>query len=362
MLLLAGLVLGLAACEAEPPAPAGTAVPGGEAAAGLAAPFAGQTLKVMTHDSFTASDAVLAEFKDQTGADVQFLASGDAGGALNKALLAGDAPLADVFYGVDNTFLGRALDGGLFEPYAAPALAQIPAAFKLDPANGALPVDYADVCLNYDRRWFETHDLAVPTGLEDLVKPAYRDLVAVQNPALSSPGLAFLLTTVAHFGEDAYLQYWQDLMANGLLVVNDWETAYNSEFSGGPGRGERPIVVSYASSPAFEVLYGEGVTAPGTAAMVADGTCFRQVEFVGILKGTRQRALAQLWVDFMLAPVFQADMPGQMFVFPVLPGVALDEAFTRHLAVPTRTADLTPAAIAAGRDGWIRAWTETVLR
>lgn len=360
LLLLPLLLLTLGACDPERPAPSPAASTAGTTATSL--PFAGQTLKVMTHDSFAASDRVLDAFQRETGAKLQILESGDAGALVNKAILAKDAPLADVLYGVDNSFLSRALDEGIFEPYQPAALAELPADVQLDPTHAALPVDYADVCLNYDRRWFEGRDLAPPSSLADLTRPAYKDLLVLPSPTTSSPGLAFLLTTVADRGEDGYLAYWQALAANGARVVNDWETAYNVEFSGGPGQGERPIVLSYSSSPAFEVLYGENVSEPGSAAVVADGSCFRQVEFVGILKGTAQRALAERWVDFMLSPEFQADMPAQMFVFPVLPGVPLAEVFTKFLAIPNRTADISPAAIAAGREKWLTEWNAAALR
>jgi thiamine transport system substrate-binding protein len=355
------LALTVTACDPESPAPPTASSSVGTAAA-TDLPFAGQTLKVMTHDSFSASDTVLDAFQSVTGAKVQILESGDAGAMVNKAILAKDAPLADVLYGVDNSFLSRALTEDIFEPYAPAALAEVPAAVQLDPTHAALPVDYADVCLNYDRRWFESKGLTPPASLADLTLPAYKDLLVLPSPATSSPGLAFLLTTVADRGEDGYLAYWQELAANGARVVNDWETAYNIEFSGGPGKGERPIVLSYSSSPAFEVLYGENVTEPGSAAVTADGSCFRQVEFVGILKGTQQRALAERWVDFMLSPEFQADMPAQMFVFPVLPGVPLADVFTKFLANPARTADISPAAIAAGREKWLTEWNEAAQR
>src|SRR5687767_9089797 len=173
-----------------------------------------QTLTVMTHDSFDMSEELLREFEAANNATVQILKSGDTGEALGKAILAKGQPLGDVFYGVDNTFLSRALEEAIFEPYAAPALADIPAAFKLDPANGALPVDYGDVCLNYDKGYFATNNVPPPAALEDLSLPAYRDLLVVENPATSSPGLAFLLATIGHFGEDGYLDYWQALRDN----------------------------------------------------------------------------------------------------------------------------------------------------
>jgi len=320
-------------------------------------------LTVMTHDSFAVSDAIVEDFERHTGAQVQFLPSGDAGIALNRAILSRGHPLADVFYGVDNTFLSRALDEDIFEIYNSPSLADIPPAFQLDPTHHALPVDYGDVCLNYDRSYFDGHELPVPGRLEDLTAPAYRGLLVVENPATSSPGLAFLLATIGHFGEQGYLEYWRALRDNDLLVVNDWEAAYYGEFSGASAQGTRPLVVSYGSSPPFEVLYAEPpVTEPGTGAVTADDTCFRQIEFVGILQGTTQRELAEQWIDFMLSATFQEDMPLQMFVFPVNPEARLDPTFEKFLALPEHPAQVEAEAIAVHREEWIEAWTEVVLR
>jgi thiamine transport system substrate-binding protein len=322
-----------------------------------------QTLKVMTHDSFAISEGVLAAFQDQYNARVEFIKSGDTGTALNKAILSKDNPLADVFYGVDNTFLSRALNEGIYVPYNSPLLAKIPAEFKLDSQNRALPVDYGDVCLNYDKAYFEDHGLQPPQTLSDLLDPAYKGLLVVENPATSSPGLAFLLTTIANFGQDGYLDYWKSLLANGVMIVNDWETAYYTEFSGSSGAGPSPVVVSYDSSPAFEVIYAETpMETPPTAAIVTDNTCFRQIEFVGILKGAQNPALAEKWVDFMLSTTFQEDMPLQMFVFPVNPDAKLDETFTKYLKLPQKTAFVSPDDIAAHREQWLNDWTDTILR
>ena len=327
------------------------------------APPGPRTLTVMTHDSFALSEEVAVEFEQANGIELQFLKSGDAGEALNKAILSKGNPLADVFYGVDNTFLSRALDEGVFEPYPSPLLAGIPAEFQLDPANGALPVDYGDVCLNYDKGWFEERYLSPPATLADLTLPEYNKLLVVENPATSSPGLAFLLATIAQFGPEGYLRYWQDLRANGLKVVNDWNTAYSTEFSGSTGRGPRPIVVSYSSSPLFEVIFADTPPAAApTAAVVGPGACFRQIEFVGILRVTKNRDLAEKWVDFMLSPRFQEDMPLQMYVFPVNPQAKLAETFQKYLVAPQQPASLPPAEIAAHREQWLEAWTEAVLR
>jgi thiamine transport system substrate-binding protein len=320
-----------------------------------------QKLTVMTHDSFLASESVIASFEKANNVKLQFIASGDAGTALNKAILSKDNPFADVFYGVDNTFLSRALKEGIFDPYNAPALADIPDQYKMDPKNQALPVDWGDVCLNYDIKYLSDHNLQPPQNLEDLLKPEYKDLVVVENPATSSPGLAFLLATIGHFGPDKYLDFWRGLVANNVLVVNDWETAYRSSFT--RWGGDHPIVVSYGSSPPFEVIESDSPDAtPQTSVITKDESCFRQVEFVGILKGTKNRDLAEKWIDFMLSTTFQEDMPLQMYVFPVNSKAKLDETFEKYLSVPENTAYVSPEDIATNREVWINAWTETVLR
>lgn len=326
-------------------------------------PESERVLEVMTHDSFAISETVIQAFEQENQVKVKFLKSGDTGTALNKAILSKDNPLADVFYGVDNTFLSRALAEEIFEPYKSPLLAEIPQTFQLDPQNRALPVDYGDVCLNYDKTYFAEHNLAVPQSLSDLVQPEYQGLLVVQNPATSSPGLSFLLATIGAFGADHYLDFWQKLVDNDVLVVNDWETAYYTEFSGSAGEGPRPLVVSYNSSPAFEIIYAESpMDEAPTGAVVAANTCFRQIEFVGILKGTDQKSLAEKWVDFMLSTTFQEDLPLQMFVFPTNSTAQMDVTFTKYLEIPEQTAQVSPDEIAQNRENWLKEWTEVVLR
>ncbi len=342
-----------------PPTPTATSTP--LPPTPTATPSGPRTLTVMSHDSFAASEDVLKAFEQANNVKLNILKSGDAGSALNKAILAKGNPLADVFYGVDNTFLSRALEADILEPYT-PKDVTIPAEFMIDKSGRATPVDYGDVCLNYDKAYLANKKLAVPQTLEDLTRPAYKNLLVVENPATSSPGLAFMLATVAHFGPK-FLDYWKQLKANGVKVVDGWETAYYTEFSGSSGKGPRPLVVSYASSPPAEVVFAKTPLqdAP-TGSVIGDDMCFRQIEFVGILKGTKQLDLARKFVDFMLSVQFQEDMPLQMFVFPVNPQARLPEAFVKYAQVPKQPARLPPEDIARNRDKWIQQWTETVLR
>lgn len=319
-------------------------------------------ITLMTHDSFNVSKEVVAEFEKKHHAKIRFLKAGDSGAALTQAILSKNNPMADLFFGVDNTFLSRALGAGIFQPYESSLLSQIADDLKFDPENRLLPVDYGDVCLNYDKRWFKNKGITPPKSLADLTKPVYKGLLVVENPATSSPGLAFLLTTIDHYGEAKYLDFWKKLKANDVLVVDGWESAYWSHFSAA-GKGSRPIVVSYASSPPAEVFYSKKpLTEAPTAAVIAPGTAFRQIEYVGILKGTQKRDLAEKLVDFMLDKRFQEDIPLQMFVFPANRNARLPEVFVKHAVVAEKPAKVSSVAIDMNRERWIEAWTQTVLR
>jgi thiamine transport system substrate-binding protein len=318
------------------------------------------TLTIMTHDSFAISEDVVIAFETENNVDVVFLQAGDTGTMLNKAILTKGAPLADVMFGVDNTFLSRALAADIFDAYQSPALGDVPAGFVLDASFRALPVDYGDVCINYDKKYFEENNLAVPQSFEDLAKPEYKGLLVVQSPATSSPGLAFMLATRAYFG-DGFLDYWQSLKDNGVVVVDGWETAYYSNFSASSGRGPQPMVVSYASSPAAEIFFAsEPLTESPTASIVAPGMCFRQIEFVGILKNGQNRDLAERFVDFMLSKEFQEDLPLNMFVYPVNQTAQLPDVFVQHAQVADQPASITYEDIAANRDAWIEVWVEVM--
>ncbi|MEZ4667717.1 MAG: thiamine ABC transporter substrate-binding protein [Anaerolineae bacterium] len=325
------------------------------------------TLKLLTHDSFAVSEDVLNAFQTSTGITVEVVRSGDAGIMVNQSILSKDTPLGDVMFGVDNTFLSRALDAGIFDAYTSPAVSEIPDRFKLDDENRVTPVDYGDVCLNYDVAYFSQHAIPLPATLADLTKPEYKSLLVVENPATSSPGLAFVLLSISAFGTEGdytYLDYWKELVANDVYIADDWSNAYYTQFSGSIGsEGTRPLVVSYASSPPAEVYFADPQpeTAP-TGSITTDGMCFRQIEFAGILKGTSQPEAARDFIDFLLSKTFQEDMPLQMFVFPVLPKAQLPEVFAKFAAVPAKPVVVAPSDIDTNREEWLQLWMETVLR
>lgn len=323
--------------------------------------FAPTTITLVTHDSFALTETLLADFTARSGITVKVVAGGDAGEVVNKAALTAGNPEGDVLFGVDNTLLSRAITAGVFDPYVSPAAAEVAPELRASTAETVTPIDYGDVCINIDEAWYAEKKLAPPSTLEDLAAPAYRDQLVVENAATSSPGLAFLLATIARFGEDGYEEYWRSLRANGVKVVNGWTEAYEGQFSAS-GSGDRPLVVSYASSPPAEIVYAAEPkpTKPSTSVMT-DG-CFRQVEYAGVLRGTSKPEAARAVVDWLLSPEVQADVPLSMFVFPARTGTALPDVFEKFAARPTEPLSLDPAVIDQQRSAWVEAWDQVTLR
>jgi len=316
---------------------------------------------LLTHDSFAISKEVKAAFEKESGLTLRVLQGGDANETLNRALLTAGDPQGDVIFGIDDSVLSRALEGDLLEEYVSDGLEDVDPEYA--EADGHVtPIDHGEICLNVDRAWFADRGIEPPSTLEDLTEPSYRDLLVVENPATSSPGLSFLLATVDRFGEDGWEAYWQALRANGVLAVDGWEEAYTQQFSGAAGSpGKRPIVVSYATSPAAEVIFASKPLDTAPTAAVEDG-CYRQVEYTGILRGATNEDGARALIDFMLSERFQADVPGSMFVYPVRADVALPEAFVEHAIVPANPLQLPADDIDENRDRWVARWTEIVVR
>ncbi len=357
--LLAALVVpalvvpALAACSAvgatNPPAPTGSGTAGG-------------SVTLVTHDSFALTDGILADFTAKTGYTVTVVQPGDAGTLVNQLVLTKDAPLGDVTFGVDNTFASRALDAGVVVP-PAPALTA-PAAkdgerYRVpgDDAGALTPIDVGDVCVNVDHAWFTAHSLTEPASLDDLTKPEYKNLFVTESPTTSSPGFAFLLATIGRYGADGWRPYWTALKDNGLKVDDGWENAWNVDYTAGGGDGQFPIVLSYSSSPVDTVP--DGATAPTTGALL--DTCFRQVEYAGVLAGAKNPAGAAALVDFLLSDEVQADIPGSMYMYPVSSSVAVPDDWAQWGPLAPQPVDVPAADIAAHRSDWLQQWSDTVL-
>jgi thiamine transport system substrate-binding protein len=306
------------------------------------------TLVLVTHDSFALSEGTLEQFTDETGIVVEVQSGGDAGELVNKLVLTKDSPLGDVVFGIDNTFASRAVSNGVLEEYVSGDVTDAEAAYLLPTGSGGeylTPIDSGDVCVNVDHAWFEEAGLAEPETLDDLVDLAYEGLLVVEAANSSSPGLAFLLATIAAYG-DGWPDYWSALVDNQVKIAASWSDAYYVDFSGPSSEGDRPLVVSYASSPPFE----SGVTG------VLLDTCFRQTEYAGVIAGTEHPAEARQLVDFLFSPTVQNDIPENMYVFPVNSQAELPATWAEYAEIAENPYELDPAEIDANRDRWITEW------
>ncbi|QDO90101.1 thiamine ABC transporter substrate-binding protein [Ornithinimicrobium ciconiae] len=337
-------------------AESGPNVPESAQDTGGTSPHNGEVVLV-THDSFTLPEEVTAGFTKETGYDLVVQASGDAGSLTNQLVLTKGSPLGDAVFGIDNTFATRAVTEGVLAPYSPADLPAAAAGHAL-PGDGAdylTPVDYGDVCVNVDDAWFEAEGISPPQTLADLTDPTYRDLFVTPGASSSSPGLAFLLATVGQFGEDGWQDYWQDLIANGASVTSGWSDAYGVDFTF--SGGDRPIVLSYASSPPFTIPEedGEGDGEPTTSALL--DTCFRQVEYAGVLEGAANPEGAQALVDYLLSEDVQAAIPDAMYMFPVT-DVELPQLWSQWAQVAQDPIEVDPALIEERREEWVREWAD----
>ena len=320
------------------------------------------TVTLLTHDSFAISDEVVAALLEDQNIDLELLPGGDAGSVVNQAILTAGNPQADVLFGIDSTLLTRGLEADLFEAYESPELDAIPDTLQLDPENRVTPIDVSDVCINFDRAFY-ADDLPAPETLDDLADPDYAGQLVVSNPATSSPGLAFLLRTIVEYGEDGWQDYWRSLVRNDVQVTAGWEDAYYGVFSGGvTSEGDRPLVVSYSTSPPAEVLFGPDPEADESPIGTVLESCYRQVEFAGVLAGTDVPDAARAVVDTLAGPQFQSEVALSMFVEPARDDVELPEVFVRFAERPEQPAELDPALDTENRERWIAEWTELVLR
>ena len=336
-ILLAALVV-LAACGGSPGGTTDSTVPAGDATTVPADATPGE-VTLLAYDSFTPAEGIFDAFEKQTGAKVKVVTGGDSGSLISKAILTAGNPEGDVLWGVDNTTLSRAEGARLLDSYE--------------------PVDEGDVCVNYDKQWYASRGITPPASLDDLVNPVYRGQLVVQDPVNSSPGLAFLMASVAKYG-DGWRQWWAQLKDNKVRIAADWTAAYTVDFSGSSGKGTYPLVVSYGSSPPAEVLYAATpIDEPPTG--VIESTCFRQTEYVGVLRGTRNPGLARALVDYLLDVPFQESMPLSLFVFPVNPQAKLPDLFTKFAVRAASPLTLDPDVIAENRDGWLDEWRAIAL-
>lgn len=299
-----------------------------------AAPGA-ETVTLIVHDSFP-NDEFAAAASEATGYNVEVLSAGDGGELTSQLILTQGAPVADAFFGVDNVFISRLIDGEV-----------------VSGADAAVPVTQSATCINIDPAWFAEHGITEPKSYEDLADETYRGLSVLLDPSTSTTGASFLIGTVAKFGESDFADYWAQLAANDVRVEQGWTEAYNGQFTQGGGDGTFPIVLSYSSSPAWTVT--EDGSASTTKAL--QGTCSSQIEYAGVLNGAANAEGAQAVVDYLTSREFQDTIADSMYVYPVDSEAYVPAEWEQFAPMPAAPHDLTSAEIGEGREGWLKAWS-----
>ena len=320
------------------------------------------TVRLITHDSFAISETLIADLKAQTGITLEIITGGDAGQVVASAILSAGAPTGDVLFGIDNAMIAKAIDANVFESYVSTSLGNVVPTLRDDTAEDKVtPIDYGDVCINMDEAWFAQNGIDLPRRLDDLTSPEYKDLLVVQDPGTSSPGQAFMLATISRYG-DGWEDYWAALRDNGVKVAGSWSEAYEGSYTAGGGNGDRPLVVSYATSPPAEIVYAaEPKPAKPYSVVMTDG-CYRQVEYAGVLAGTSNSAGAQTVIDWLLSPNVQADIPLSMFVFPALAGVIPPKVFVDFAAPIKEPLQIPSREVAEKQAQWLDEWGQVMGR
>ena len=318
-------------------------------------------LRVIVHSSFDLPKPLLAKFESEAGVKLKIVKGGDSGEMLNKLILTKKAPIADVVYGIDNAQAIKAKAADVLDAYDGSALSkEAQGDSKAEFAGMAVAVDYGFVTLNYDKATVAKRGIPLPKSLEELTQPAYKKWLVVENPATSGPGYAFLLATIAHMGEEKAFEWWKSMRGNGMKVAKGWTEAYYTDFS--RNGGAYPIVVSYASSPAAEVFYSkEKLTDSPTASLFLPGAVFKQVEGVALIKGGKQRAEAEKFLEFMRSNDVQEAMQTTMWMFPMQNTTKRADVM-KYAPEPAKFDSMPAAVIAEKGAGWISRWTKTVLK
>lgn len=316
------------------------------------------TLTILDHGAFGAFDDAKARFEELTGAKVEHIEADDSGSALNRAAREKGDPSFDVIYGIDNVLWTKAVEEGVFHAYE-PALAT-----RIDPAYvffegtwWATPVDHGYIGVNWDPVKLGANI----TSLDDV--KAHAGQFVTQDPRTSTPGLGFLLATIATYGETGWKDYWTDLFEGGVLVTSGWTEAYEQHFSAGygadyGGAADKAIVTSYTESPAYEAFFGRPADALARP-LVAPQSTFHQIQTMGIAKGTKELLAAQAWIEFTLTEDFQKLAAPGNAVYPVVSTVSTDDTYGDVDPAPGsfEPAQLDPATIGANLERWLREWT-----
>lgn len=317
-----------------------------------------QRLVVYTYDSFASGPA--QAIKDGFEAlypdvEVVFLAPGSAGETLARVIaeLNAGGTDADVLVGISDTQLPRAIDHGVFmklDRSLLPNLAKVPAHLDFDDTGHVVPFDHGYVTIIYDSRVLGEADL--PQTLEDLTDPRFRGKLIAMDPRTSSVGHAFLMWTIAEYGDPGYLEFWERLLPSLLTITGGWSAAY-SQYEA----GEAPMMVSYSTDTAAGIYYAGS---DHSRILTPKGQAYQQIEAAGIVAGTDVPELAHRFLDYLLSEEVQSLIPTNNWMFPVNAQTPLPDFFAEYAVIPENPVRLDPRLIEENEQRWLREWARLI--
>jgi thiamine transport system substrate-binding protein len=301
------------------------------------------SLTVYTYESMGwIEDSVIPEFENMYGVDVKVIKLGDGGNVLSRIKLENKNPKADVVIGLDQSLTVDAVKNDLLIPYKPINASNIEnqnIIFNQD--FSVTPYDYGAIAIIYDPERLNT----TPKTFEDLTKMD-KSLI-IQDPRSSSTGQAFLLWTIAAYGDD-WKDFWKDLKSAILTVTTGWTDSF-SKFEA----GEAPMMVSYATDGAYSYEYYKSTK---YKALIPEEGGYVQIEGAGIVKGTKNEELAKRFIEFLLMDEFQREVPLNQWMFPVT-NVELPESYEYSLK-PEKILTIESEEIADNLDKWLNEWEE----
>ncbi|MHA1198677.1 MAG: thiamine ABC transporter substrate-binding protein [Candidatus Heimdallarchaeaceae archaeon] len=352
------------------------------------------SLVIYTYESLLADPgydfiSAYASYSGIPTSEIRIVYMEDANSVLSKAILEKDDPTADVLIGLDNVMIHDAKEEGILQIYDSPTLVNISETLvtNLDPEKYLLPYDYGIIALWYDLNRINTStnpELEYLT-LDDILEYDLDKQLIVEDPTLSSPGLGFLLWTIAIYGdpeinfEGVLGQNWRDWWSEAksdLRIASSWGDAFSIYYT---PEEDRPMMVSYGTSPAYDVCHpdygvGEGNPPPSaavvshenpTALQIIMKNAWLQIEGIGLVNNAPHTVEAKKFIDWFLDQELQDNIPLNNWMYPAnlhanIPTCFADNSISPDSMTQLLNDILTPDMIEDNLNDWLKDWEAEV--
>jgi len=308
-------------------------------------------LVVYTYDSMVSEyglgPKIIPKFEEQCNCKIKMVSKGDAGQVLTTLVLEKENPKADVVIGLDNSLIQKAIEKKVLEEFTPKNIGIVPKDIGFYKKGFLTPFDYGFIAFVFDSKKIE----AELNEFDSLLDSRLEKKIVIQNPRTSSPGLALLFWSIEVYGDPGYKEFWKEFKPNILVVTDGWD-----ESAGLFRAGEAPMYLSYATSPAY---YAEFEDINHFLAAEFEEGHYIQVEGIGIVKGTKNRKLAEQFIEFMLTEEAQKEIPFTQFMFPVNKNIELPKAF-EYAVMPDKKLELDPELIEEKQEEWISEWEKII--